>query len=536
MNKLGVKVRKSPTEPGQPDLYVNQSSFKNPYFQDEDIWWFADAPHLIKLLRNNLLKHGLEVSKRNKMTKADFERLLYEDHGELRSHHKLTQYHLNVKGREKMRVRPAVELFSATTAALWRKVHPNRPKQADFIQLINDWFDLMNSKTVQEVKKGKMPLGQDLLVQIDLLKRTEKAIMELRVGDAKYLYPFQRGFLTSINSIQGLFHDLSGSSLRVSYLLTHRVNQDIAENAFSVIRKFGGTNTNPTAVDAKRRLKLLCLSWGANTFRTSSVEAEDNIPCLSAQMMDSLKTSGTDPNSIPSVFIPQTPIASNSFNKENVGEVLQTMRMELICEQGGKEYLAGYVASKLGQSLPGLKASVEETQLMGDYSWIKSLGKDNLCVPSLLWLNQCEILEQEFRQFHKSGGKYKINESSGVLRGFSEALKLKYPTIPEKALEKYLKARLFIRIKDANKKIVQARKDAAKARSDRWTNYQVRLNTHSPSQEEEEDYEEEGDSENDDDVQEPSNASSFYRRPNSNQTLWNQWLEEEVMEEEMYRN
>lgn len=467
--------------------------------------------------------------------------MIHEDHAELRSHYKLTSHHLNVKGREKMRVRPAVELFSATTAALWRKIHPNRPKQASFIQLINDWFDLMNSKTIQEVKTGKIPFGKDLSAQIDLLKRAEKAIMELRVGDSKYLYPFQRGFLISINSIQGLFHDLSGSSMRVSYLLTHRVNQDIAENAFSVIRKFGGLNTNPTAVDAKRRLKLLCLSWGANTFRTSSVEAEDNVPCLSAQMMDSLTASGVETREVPTISIPQEPIPqgpipSNSLTSENAEEVLQGMRMELICEQGGKEYLAGFVASKLQAYLPRLKASAEEIMIMGQYSWVKSLGKDNLCVPSLSWLNQCEVLEQEFRQFHQSGGKYKIREDPGVLRGFCQALRLKLPTIPAKALDRYVKSRLFIRIKEANKKIIQARKDAAKARSDRWTNYQVRINTRSVAYEEEEEDVDEGDSDNEDDHEEPRSASSVYATPNPNLTVWEQWLEEEVMEEDMYRN
>lgn len=236
------------------------------------------------------------------------------DNGELRSNCKLTPHLLNLSGQEKMKVRYAVVLFSTTTAALWRKVYLNRPKEAEFILLINDWFDLFNSRTVKEAKKTKVPFGLNLAQQLDLLDRTESAILELRVGDAKYLYPFQRGFLISISSMRGLFQELSGSHLRISYILTHRVNQDLAENAFSVIRKIGAGHVKPSAVDAKRRLKLLCLTWGANTFKTSSVEAEDNEPCLSARMIHSLTTvqSNDADNSSPRIILPRWRLTSRT--------------------------------------------------------------------------------------------------------------------------------------------------------------------------------------------------------------------------------
>lgn len=172
------------------------------------------------------------------------------------------------------------------------------------------------------------------------------------------------------------------------------------------------------------------------------------------------------------------------LNETNADEVLQSMGMPESCEHGGKEFIAGFVASKLCNILPGLKASPEEVDMLNQNSWVKSLGKEHLTVPSLKWLNWVELLESEFRTYHRTGDKYKINGNPGVLKGFCEALSNKYQEIPVKALEKYIKTRLFIRIKNRNKLIVEERRKAAKLRADRWTPYQVRISTSTPCDDE----------------------------------------------------
>jgi hypothetical protein len=330
---LGARVRK------EGENYTILSSFKNPTRKEENVYVFPDAPHLLKLLRDNLFKHGLVLENGVFLRKCDFETLLKMDSEEMQANYKLQAKHLDVKGLQKTRVSLAVQLFSNTTAALWRKVFPNRRIESEFIQIFNDWFDLMNSRTIKEPQTSKKPFGLDINNQYELLEKMEQVVLKLRVGSAKHLYPFQRGILQSIYSIKGLFHDLAGSSLRITYILTHRLNQDIAENAFSVIRKTGEFHTKPSAVDAKNRLKLLCLSYGGNSFKTSAVQGDnEDEPYLSARMMGSLVSNATTSDDPAIVEISTIVPAVSRVTEENIGRAMNSMRMERICEEGGNAF------------------------------------------------------------------------------------------------------------------------------------------------------------------------------------------------------
>jgi hypothetical protein len=214
------------------------------------------------------------------LCKKDFERLLRMDRRELRCTFKLTDRHLNAKGKQKQRVFLAAQLFSRTTATAWRKAFPNQTAQADFIELVNDWIDVFNSHNPEETLNKKMPYGLNLEVQDAILDKMFAEIQHLRVGSSERLYPFQGLLLTSILSLKGLYADLSGSHLRINYILTHRVNQDFIENAFSINRKTGAYNDNPSPIDAKHRLKLLILSWGGKCSEAAPV-AMDLVKSLS---------------------------------------------------------------------------------------------------------------------------------------------------------------------------------------------------------------------------------------------------------------
>jgi hypothetical protein len=80
------------------------------------------------------------------------------------------------------------------------------------------------------------------------------------IGRRGYL-PFQRGFLLSIRSLQGLYSDLK-QNFGIKYLLTSRLNQDSAENTFSQIRGIGSPHPGP--VDCKHRLRLIMLGKNGN--------------------------------------------------------------------------------------------------------------------------------------------------------------------------------------------------------------------------------------------------------------------------------
>lgn len=483
LNKLGAKVRKTKSSTG--DKYSIVSSFKNPTRCLDEIWVFPDAPHLIKLLRDNLFKYGLVLESGVKIILDDFRKLVSIDSGELQSNFKLSEKHINVKGLQKTTVSLAVQLFSNFTAALWRKIYPNRSKESDFIEIVNNWFDTMNSRTVQEAISSKKPFGINYAQQLETLEKMEESIVKLRVGQAKCLYPFQRGFLQSINSIRGLFHDMSGSSLRIKYILTCKVNQDLAENSFSMIRKTGAYHSRPSAVDAKRRLKLLCLSWGGTNLKTSAVQVEDNEPFLSARMMASLTTAMPEDDLVVP-WLDLNEAVGNLLSEDNFDVVLRSMGPAQSCEEGGKEYVAGFVASKFARDHPELVASSQEQQLLQNFSWVMSLHKEKLTIPSIKWRNWCAQLEEEFRDFHRVGGRYHLSLDSGVLEGFSVSLSEKYPQIPRGPLKLFIKTRTFARIKSVNQKLVEERRVAAQKRMEGW----VRSQSRGPQTGHEEDYDE----------------------------------------------
>lgn len=139
---------------------------------------------------------------------------------------------------------------------------------------------------------------------------------------------------------------------------------------------------------------------------------------------------------------------------------MDSLSLEQLCEIGGKEFVSGYVAAKVGQSSPDLIASSEERLFVEKYSWVASLNKEGLTVPSIQWRNQCDILYKEFCDHHDRY-RYGLNTKVGVLKGHLAHLEVKYPDIPATALRKFVTTVLFIRIKNANRKI---KADAEKKR------------------------------------------------------------------------
>lgn len=453
LNKMQVNVRK------KDDTYLIRHQIQNPTFQDILIQYFADLPHLLKLLRNNMLKHGLNIEGGYWIRKEDYEQLLDSDYAELRSAWKLTKAHLNIADKKKQKVLPAFQTFSRTVAHLWRKVFVNRQKEADFIHLVNDFCDLLNTRCLTGMTPAKKAFGLEKAAQFKLLQDMEQAMVHLRVGSAKHLFPFQRGFLCSIHSLQALLQQMSAHPYNQTYFLTSRVNQDLAENCFSMIRKVGAYNSNPDPVDAKNRLKLVCLGWEDTSLATCPVRSENDGGFLTGAMIKALQESCSgNTDASPTVLLDSERPDALELTPENFEQVMDILNVFQQCEMDGQEYMAGSAVRKHPEQYPELIASDEEMQLVKDTSWVLKLSDGNLTVPSLLWRNQSLMLYREFCDYHHCH-KYWLSNKPGVLKGFTEALVLKYPEVPQEPLRKFIRTIFFARIKAANIKIKQMRSD-----------------------------------------------------------------------------
>jgi hypothetical protein len=123
----------------QLGLTKDQSWFQHPTDETRKIYFFPDAPHLLKLLRNHLIDQGLQWSNGTTLEKKDLENLLAKDANEKKILPRLTPEHLYCKNNARQRVRMAAQLLSHSTATAMKTLYPSKAREADFIELVDSW-------------------------------------------------------------------------------------------------------------------------------------------------------------------------------------------------------------------------------------------------------------------------------------------------------------------------------------------------------------------------------------------------------------
>ena len=230
--------------------------FQNPSNSERRIYAFPDAPHLLKLLRNHLLDHGFTLTDGTDILRSDIEKIMAIDNGELKIHHKLLPIHFTCRNSTRQRVRLAAQLLSHTTATAVRCLLPGKTKLAEWIELFDTWFDILNSRIPCHVKKMSCGFGIHLEEHSAVLDQVKMVVSSMRRKNKASLLPFQTGILISVEALRGLFNALK-DLFNVKFILTARLNQDPVENIFSQIRGIGSSHPGP--VDCANRLRLLLL-------------------------------------------------------------------------------------------------------------------------------------------------------------------------------------------------------------------------------------------------------------------------------------
>ncbi|KAJ6639791.1 Transposable element P transposase [Pseudolycoriella hygida] len=265
----------------------------------EKIFIFSDAPHLLKLLRNWLIDGGFLLSDGTELNQY-WIRTLIESNTEISPLFKLSIKHLIVQGPERQNVRLASQLFSHSVAQSLRRHFPNKEvvqKLADFIGLVNNWFDIMNSYSLNGIGYKK-PYGLDLDEQNRVLDNMYSTIKSMKCFNKKKelqnsLQIFQKGILMSITSIK----DLQKAMTKIfgfGYLLTHRCNQDCLENLYCQVRGRNGPDEHPTPVDCLYRIKSIILGKnpGLSVELHSNTIEQDPEEYVSAKFMKHLSRDG----------------------------------------------------------------------------------------------------------------------------------------------------------------------------------------------------------------------------------------------------
>lgn len=169
--------------------FINSCFIIHPCNKLLKVFGFADVPHLIKLARNHLIDQGFLINNKE-VNRSCFDILLSLcSENDLKIAHKLTKYHLEIKGSQRQKVYPAVQLFSnrVSKAIEWCGIkgfmeNKNWQYTAKLVKMLNDWFDLFNSKNKFGFHPRNCAFGTKTDDQVSLLKEISQLIGEMRVG------------------------------------------------------------------------------------------------------------------------------------------------------------------------------------------------------------------------------------------------------------------------------------------------------------------------------------------------------------------
>ena len=97
-------------------------------------------------------------------------------------------------------------------------------------------------------------------------------IQSLRVH-GRYL-PFQKGIVINSRSLLKLCETLA-NNYSLSYLLTRRLNQDVLEHFFSVVRQMGCSDDHPTPLSFQYPVKNYIIGKGMHNLSTNTNTVDD---------------------------------------------------------------------------------------------------------------------------------------------------------------------------------------------------------------------------------------------------------------------
>lgn len=235
----------------------------------------------------------------------------------------------------------------------------------------------------------------------------------------------------SNNALKLLLEDLK-RRFDTQYILTRRLNQDILENFFGIIRAKGGLHDHPNALEFKYRLRSYIMGKNEGAYSDfSNVEADDtpDLP-MSGQMIDKLDTSNNP------LLIVNDPLIVVNANEQD--EVISHELHEL--EYDGLENLAGYIYFKLGYS------RIEYTN-KPFYTWLDHVDEGGLCKPSDEFLLKMEELENIFTSVN--------GDTLLVCKNYIKNLVSKsvHVDCSDSAKNLFFRSRMYFRLKELNKSL-----------------------------------------------------------------------------------
>nr|AAK08181.1 putative transposase [Drosophila helvetica] len=413
------------------ELGVSESKswFSHPTDEHLKISVFPDTPHLIKLVRNHYVDSGLTLYGK-KLTKTTVQQTLnYCAKSDVSILFKISENHLNVRSLDKQKVNLATQLFSNTTASSIRRCYSlgydveNACETSDLFKLLNDWFDLFNSKlSTANCIQSTQPYGKQLPFQRDVLEKMSKIMSSEILGKSRKL-PFQKGILVNNASLDGLYIYLK-DKYKMEYLLTSRLNQDIVDNFFGAMRSRGGQFDHPTPLQFKYRLKKYLIAKNTELLRNTGNVEEDNF--------DSWLNLDFSSKSLRNKPEDDEPEDDEQGIANNIPAVIE---IDELTEDGMD--VAGYVIKRRRMS--------DCCKQSPTFTYVDEVSHGGLIKPSDQFKNKLKELKIIFSHYTK--------EKFEITNNLKEKLAAQNVELDKLVISFYFKMRIYLRVKYLNKKM-----------------------------------------------------------------------------------
>ena len=209
-------------------------------YNDRKIFVIYDPPLLLKNVRNNLKKGDLNVNGNLVSWQHVVDFYYFDKSHEIRMAPKLTDKHIDLSPFMSMRVNLAAQVLLSHSVAAGisfltrvKELPESAIYTAQFIEHFDALFNTFNSCSQRlghafNDSSGHHAFLWEILSLLDNVKTM----------DGKEL-PCTQGWKININGLLGLWHYLK-TEQQFQFLLTRKLNQDCAENLFSIIRGRGG--------------------------------------------------------------------------------------------------------------------------------------------------------------------------------------------------------------------------------------------------------------------------------------------------------
>ena len=457
----------------------------------------------MKLLRNHLLNYGFILPSRTKIGKEMFERIrkkVYEGGEMINCEHKLHKVHIwNPRDMDKQVVDYAAKLLSKTMADFIRFSFPDDPEMlelADFILMVNNWFDTLNSTRNYDPNLYKYKcaygsgphLAEQRQILFDfkhLIKNTQVMNKANEGSDEIKFQPWQKAVLIVCSGFK-LLYDYLVDKFRIPYLKTYRANQDTAEQLFSILRSMGGNTPRMDSVNFIYRLERYCIGAGErvkvdkanilfnNRAKTLTVTRNNADLVIEEPTVDGDENPDEVVHEIAKPEVaPEVSTLEKSLGPFEVifwddgldkflhlGEYKESLKLTTNSQAGtsrtmlpkeleGFADFGGYLSRKHDPSLATKANEPYDKDEFVVSEWINMRNWGSLGAPKVTFTEDLKKMDGIFRKFHENApGKFFPNDLSrgpNVTKDLGASLIETFPEYPENLLKCFARARTHFR-------------------------------------------------------------------------------------------